>query len=239
MDNFFTRIAVVLLLGFLGLKAYQEWRKPDMETAREAKRMELLTKGELEPGQLVTDEMLRGIKTQNGAVLLTLCVITAALTGFVALKWILPFVGDRLSGAINAPSPTGPMEPSAKAMSLIVKGEFPEAIAELRKLAEQNPTDRFPIVEIAKVQCDRMEDPDAAIATLEDALSKEWSDEDTAFFMTKLADLHLTEKQDSARAKELLSDIIQRFPGSSFAGNATHKLREIEEAEFLASRGEQ
>ena len=91
-------------------------------------------------------------------------------------------------------------------------------------------------MELVKLQLGKLEDVDGAMETLQFALNQEWPEKDGAFFAQRLADLYHDQKGDSAMAKELLGGIIEKYPGSPAAGNATHRIREIEEAEFLASR---
>ena len=51
MDNLFFRLAVVCLLGCLGVLAGKELRKPDTEAYRTEREPALRASGELEDGQ--------------------------------------------------------------------------------------------------------------------------------------------------------------------------------------------
>jgi tetratricopeptide (TPR) repeat protein len=240
MDNIFIKLAVVLLLAVAGLQAYKEWKLPDKQVVLEEFTQELVDKGELEPGRTATEVQLQesGKKYQNVLALLSWGIIMAAGVGFVVLKWVLPAMGDKIGETFYSSSEKLGPDRNAKAMSLITQGKYEDAIAEFRRLAAENPSDRFPIVEIAKLQQDKLGDVDAAMGTYLSALEGEWAEDDAAFFLLRLAEMHYSNKHDNAAAKELLNEVIQRFPGSRHAGNATHKLREIEEQEFLASRSQ-
>ena len=87
---------------------------------------------------------------------------------------------------------------------------------------------RFPWVEIAKIQHDNLEDPDAAIATLRDALeSHEWKVNDAAFFMFRLAELYEEDKAELTQSIGILHQVVSLFPETRHSANATHRLREL------------
>ena len=104
-------------------------------------------------------------------------------------------------------------------------------------MALAQPDDRFPVLEIARLYRDKLEDPDSAIQSLHTALiSRPWSVESEGTLRLKLADLLSTDRKDFAAALVEVQTVIEKFPGTPSAGAATSKLREIEEQQFLASR---
>ena len=237
MENIFFRLAVVCLLSVLGVIAAKELRKVDKEVYKESHEPQLRSENRLGEGESMPDSMIPPSEVRNPIKLLTYFIILAAGVGFVTVQWIIPMLGDAVSTATySSGEKLGPSE-HAKGLSLITQGNYQAALDEFRHLAIANPLDRFAIVEIVKLQLGKFEDVDGAIATLRNALSQEWPEADGTYFAQRLSDLYREEKGDLASAKEILQHIIQQFPGSPSAGNATHKLREIEEAEFLASRG--
>jgi TolA-binding protein len=50
---------------------------------------------------------------------------------------------------------------------------------------------------------------------------------DAAFFMFRLAELHEEDKQDLATATGILQQVVDTFPDTRHAANATHRLREL------------
>ena len=239
MDNIFIRLAIVCLLSFLGLQAVKELKKPDKEVYIEQHEPELKANGTLAEGENMTDANIPTNAIKNPIKLLTYFIILAAGVGFVVVQWVIPMLGDAVSTATFSSGEQAGPNPNAKAISFMTQGKYQEALAEFQRLAAENPTDRYPVMESVKLQLGKLEDVDGAMATLHKALELEWPEEDATFFAQRLADLYYEEKGDTASAKEMLNHIIQQFPGSPAAGNATHRLREIEEAEFLASRGDQ
>ncbi len=235
MDSIFIRLAIVCLLGFLGFEAFKELRKPEKDAYLE------MHMAENEAYKLEHDGAEMAVpsgKVKNPIKLLTCFIILAAGVGFVSVKWVLPLLGDAVSTATFSSGEQAAPSPHAKAIALVTAGQYHEAAEEFKLLAEADPTDRYPIMELVKLQLGKLEDLDGAMGTLQFALDQEWPEKDGAFFAQRLADLYHDEKGDSEMAKQLLNGIIQKYPGSPAAGNATHRIREIEEAEFLASRKE-
>ena len=237
MDNIFIRLAVVCLLGVLGVVAAKELRKPDRDAYLEQHEKQLRIDNNLLEGEAVPESLVPSKDVRNAVKLLTYCILLAAGIGFVSVQWVIPMLGDAVSTATYSSGEKVGPSPHAKALSFVTQGKYQEALEEFQRLSAENPTDRFPIMEIVKLQTGKLSDIDGAINTLRGALEQEWPEEDATFFAQRLADLYRDEKGDLASAKEILQQLIQQFPGTPAAGNATHRLREIEEAEFLASRG--
>lgn len=240
MDNIFIRLAVVCLLAFLGFEAFKELRRPDKDEYMEQLQKSKVDSGELAPGDNISDaDIPKEAKIKNPVKLLTLFVILAAGVGFVAVRWVIPMLGDAVSGATFSSGEQQEASIYSKGHSLVTQGRYEEALAEFGRLAEEHPADRTPVMEMVKLQLGRLENPDGAIATLEHALQREWPEDEATFFLLRLATIQAEEKFDNAAAKDILNQIINQYPGTPAAANSTHKLREIEEAEFLASRGGQ
>jgi TolA-binding protein len=235
MDNLFIRLAVICLLAFLGFEASKELKKPDREAYIENNIGTWRAEGKLAESEQPTDALVPPSKVQNAAKLLTYFVILAAGVGFVTLKWIIPMLGDALNSATFAANDKSPY---TKATDLITAGKYHEALAAFQKLASARPTDKVPVMEMYKLNMGRFQDSDGAIETLRSALERPWPEEDTAFFATKLANLYYEEKGDISAAKQVYEFLISAHPDTTTAANAAHKIRELEEAEFLASRNQ-
>jgi tetratricopeptide (TPR) repeat protein len=108
------------------------------------------------------------------------------------------------------------------------RGDFEGAILEYRHCLECDPADTLALSEIARLHAEKLGDPPAAIAVLDEALRREWPPEDAAFLKTRLANVYWAQLRDAARARELLQEIVAFFPNSQHAVNARHRLREID-----------
>ncbi len=127
-------------------------------------------------------------------------------------------------------------DPSALAVAKIAQGDYEGAIAEYHKLMETNPMDRFPVVEIANIYMAKLEDPDRAVAFLEESLNdKEWSVDDAAYLMFRTVDIDLEERDDPVRARELLTLIVENFEGTRHAANAEHRIEQIDAGTWATS----
>ncbi|MFP6873723.1 MAG: tetratricopeptide repeat protein [Verrucomicrobiales bacterium] len=150
------------------------------------------------------------------------------LGGIIFVLVVLPRIGESI-GAFFYSAPAM-IEPDAftKAAAKVTQGDYEGAVEAYREIADDEPDNRFPIIEIAKIQQDYLGNVDAAIMTLETAVeSKEWPINDATFLIFRIQALYLNEKNDENRAKELLQLVINRFPDTRHSANAHHKLNEI------------
>ncbi len=153
------------------------------------------------------------------------------LGGFLFVLFVLPRIGESI-GAFFYSAPAK-IEPDAftKAAAKVTQGDYEGAVEAYREIADDEPDNRFPIIEIAKIQQDHLGNIDAAIMTLENAVEcKEWPVNDATFLIFRIQALYLNEKNDEARAKELLQLVIDKFPDTRHSANAHHKLNEINQA---------
>lgn len=161
-----------------------------------------------------------------------LIIMLLLIVGSVlAVGLILPSIGDWVGNFFySAPEKAEP-DAYTKAASKLAQGDYAGAIREYQVLAREQPNARFPVVEVSKIQLDKLENPGLAIETLETSLAqRDWPDDDAAFLMFRIAEIQLENKGDTARATEYLQGVIARFPNTRHSANATHKLHEIEQA---------
>jgi tetratricopeptide (TPR) repeat protein len=161
-------------------------------------------------------------------------LIVAVSGGVIVLKWVVPAIGDHIGETFYSAPEKAEQTPTQKAMALVAQGEYRKALAAFEKILAETPNDRFAVMEMAKIHHDKLGDTEAAIGVLEKAVAGEWPDDDKGFFLIKVADMHASYSGNFARAKEVLDQLISEYPESHHAANAHHKMREIEEMEFLA-----
>ena len=153
--------------------------------------------------------------------------------GVPGVAYIVPQIGDKISDFFyNAPEQVEP-DPYEKAAAKLSAGDYNGAIRDYRNILKDNPNDRFAVIEISKIQHEKLNKLEESIQTIEQAVNAhEWPDDDAAFFFFRLSDLHVNEKQDAEKAKQFLNEVIARFPDTRHSANATHKLHEIEQAVY-------
>ncbi len=173
---------------------------------------------------------LEGTKTLNGVLLVFL---SAGLIGILFVTQILPNFAQRITHAVYDSAEMMENDVMHDARSLKAQGDYEGAIAAFRQAAANDPLNRLPWVEIAKIQKENLKDAPAAIQTIRYALeSQEWEVNDAAYFLFRLAELYDEVEGDRASARAILQQVIDQFPQTRHAANASHKLHDwdVEEA---------
>jgi len=205
-------------------------------------KQEIPTEQELEiareEGRIVEDrygsEKIEGWKPQgvsSGAKILVgivLILVVATYAAIVFGVYMLPNLVHRFTHMFYGSAEEVEVDPMHDARVFLARGDYEAAIAAYRAVALAQPENRFPWIEIAKIQHDKLEDPDASIGTLRTALeSREWRVNDMAFFMFRLAELYEVDKEDKPRSVSILEQVVELFPETRHSANATHRLREL------------
>ncbi|MDP6859262.1 MAG: hypothetical protein QF426_05520 [Verrucomicrobiales bacterium] len=153
--------------------------------------------------------------------------IAIGLGLFVVLV-MLPSLADKIGAFFfSAPEQIKP-DPLIKAAAKVSQGDYEGAIKAYRAIVSEEPENRFPVFEIAKIQQEYLHDVDAAIETFEDSLENtDWAENDAAAILFRLQQIYLESKQDEEHAKALLQTVIDRFPETRHSANAHHRLNEI------------
>lgn len=158
-----------------------------------------------------------------GGILLTF--LGAGLVGILFVTLILPMFAHRIAHLVYDSGELLEKDAMHDARSLVAQGEYEKAIEAFRVAAANDPLNRLPWVEIARIQRGHLEDPDSAIQTLRDALeSQEWQVNDAAYFLFRLAELYDEDRQDRATAVSIMQQVIDEFPETRHSANARHKL---------------
>ncbi len=157
-------------------------------------------------------------------------LLAGIYAGVLFVMYILPAITDKATAAVLDSNELIETDPLHDARAAYARGDYEEAMDVYRSVVDDDPYNRLPWVEIAKIQHDNLEDPEAALLTLRTALeSHEWPVNDAAFFMGRLSDIYLTDFDDRESAIAILNQMIEIFPETRHSANATHKLREMGE----------
>lgn len=226
MKTIIIRGLVIALLAMFSYLAWEEKHKPEPPPPT----LPSLT----EDGPPAAAEAEPPGGYRNSMTLFIYILIICFTGGVVVLKWIIPMLGDRVAESFYSAPEKSEQTATQKALALVAQGEYHKALAAFGRILEETPADRFAVMESAKIYQDKLGDTDAAVEVLEKAVAGEWPADDKCFFLVKLADIHATQRCDFARARELMEQLIRDHPESNHAANAHHKLREIEEQEFIA-----
>jgi len=167
---------------------------------------------------------VKGVQTFNGILL---AFLSAGVIGIFFVFQVLPSIAHRFTHAIYDSAEMVEVDPMHDARSLFAQGDYEGAIEAFKEASQADPMNRFPWVEIAKIQRDNLKEPLAAIATLREALeSQEWEVNDAAYFMFRLAELYDEDMENREVAAEILQQVCEELPETRHAANARHKLHE-------------
>ncbi len=156
-------------------------------------------------------------------------MLAGAYVGIMFVLYVLPTLTDKATTAVLDSGELVESDPLHDARAAYARGDYEEAIEVYKTVAENDPYNRLPWIEIAKIQHDNLEDPQAAAKTLEDALeSHEWPINDAACFMGKLSDIYLQDLNNPEASIATLNQMIELFPETRHSANATHKIHEIQ-----------
>ena len=154
-------------------------------------------------------------------------LLAGMYVGIMFVVYVLPAITDKATTAVLDSGEMVERDPLHDARAAYARGDYEDAMDVYRRVADEDPYNRLPWVEIAKIQHDNLEDPEASIVTLRGALeSHEWPINDAAYFMGRLSDIYL-ELNDQDACIMILNQMIELFPETRHSANATHKINEI------------
>ena len=155
-------------------------------------------------------------------------MLAGVYVGVLFVLYILPTITDKATSAVLDSNELVETDPLHDARAAYARGDYEEAMEVYREVTDNDPYNRLPWVEIAKIQHDNLEDPEAAIVTLREALeSHEWPINDAAYFMGRLAEIYKDDLEDEESCVMILEQMIELFPETRHFANATHRLREM------------
>jgi tetratricopeptide (TPR) repeat protein len=192
-----------------------------------------------DPDEQIPDieEKIRSVDSERTFSGILLTFMSAGIVGIFIVVYLLPFFAQRVTHAVYDSAEMVEEDVMREARSLVAQGDYEGAIAAYRKAAEAEPLNRLPIVEIAKIYRDNLDDPASAIQTIRHALeSQEWEVNDAAYFLFRLAEMYDEHENDRATAISIMHQVVDQFPNTRHSANASHKLHEWEEQEFLAKQ---
>ena len=169
-------------------------------------------------------QQVEGVQTFNGILL---AFLSAGVVGIFFVFQVLPSIAHRFTHAVYDSSEMVEDDPMHDARALFAQGNYEGAIEAYREASDADPMNRLPWVEIAKIQRDNLKDSVAAVATLREAIeSHEWSVNDAAYFMFRLAELYDEDLENRETAVEILQQVCEELPETRHSANARHKLHE-------------
>ena len=207
----FTRIIIIAALGWLVWVLFQNVRPETLQTVDEN-------------GVPIADAQMK-VMLYFGVIVLMVVVI-----GVIIALSLIPAIGDRIGSFFFNPNDQVEKNPHADAMACMAQGDYGGAIKGYFKACEENPLDTHALSEIAHIYCDKLQDSSAAAATLEEALKREWPDEESVFLRNRLVDVYWNYQRDVIRSREILIQIAENLPDTRYSANAQHRLLDMDRA---------
>lgn len=159
-------------------------------------------------------------------------IILAIVGGVFFVTVVLPRFGDAIGTVMYSSGEEVEQDESMKAVALVAKGDYHGAIKEYEKMIANKPEDPFPVSEIAKIYSEKLHAPDQALVIIQENLeNRDWTEENAAFLMFRLSDIHMATRNYDA-AKDILEQVAGNFPGTRHSGNARHKINELEQIQY-------
>lgn len=155
-------------------------------------------------------------------------VIVGSAGGMLVVTMVMPAIGESIGHLFYNPNEKIEKSPHAGALVAQAHGDYESAVQEYLKAFAQDPHDMLALSEVAKIECEHLKNPGAAADILEQALQREWTQEDAAFLTSRLVDVYWKYQRNFRDARSLLMQIIETMPGTKHSANAQHKLQELE-----------
>ncbi|HWQ90485.1 MAG TPA: outer membrane protein assembly factor BamD [Clostridia bacterium] len=131
-------------------------------------------------------------------------------------------------------TPPDPHPAYSVAMARQKRGDYLEAIAEVRKQLDRFPTDVEGQLLLAQIQAENLHDLDAAELTIQRFCNQpNHAPRNVAFALYSMADWHLQFGKDPDSARRALETIIERFPDSEFALGAAQRIAHLGSPDML------
>jgi len=162
---------------------------------------------------------------------LPVLMLAGLYAGIMFVLYVLPTITEKATTAVLDSGELVETDPLHDARAAYARGDYEVAIEVYRNFTTEDPYNRLPWVEVAKIQHDNLEDPEAAAGTLREALeSREWPINDAAYFMGRLSEIYLNDLDGQEACITILNQMIELFPETRHSANASHKLNEIARA---------
>jgi hypothetical protein len=146
-----------------------------------------------------------------GLILLDTLII-AIFFALLAATWIMPILAEKVSEAMMGGNEKVEETEETRAVGLVVAEDYEGAITAYHRLAMKNPTATKPVLEIARLYAQKLEDAPSAVQTLETALiSRPWEPEAEWQLREKMATLMTHDLHDFSQAEKQLGDFISRL----------------------------
>ena len=162
--------------------------------------------------------------------------VVAAVGGALLGSSLMYLIGWRFASAAadavaSIFAPSGSSTPALReyslAESLVVRGQFEEAIRLYLEHGEKDVKDAEPYVRIARIYRDRLERPEDAATAFRESLTRAEQPGHEQAIARELAELLIHRMNDPRRSMPILARLAERYPASPTGSWARTELAEI------------
>lgn len=155
-------------------------------------------------------------------------ILAGTYVGILFVKHLLPNMVYRATNSVLGSNAEIEHDPLHDARAALARGDYEEAIEIYRSISAEDPSDPQPWISQSMIEKNNLANPPLAIKTLRKAISShDWTDDERAFFMARIADIQINSLTDHAEASVTLQEIIDTFPETRHSANAAHKLHDL------------
>jgi tetratricopeptide (TPR) repeat protein len=169
--------------------------------------------------------------------------VAAVFGVFLGIMWA-PHLGAALAKPLTSFYDGGGQEVEERPFYAIARakqkrGNYQDAIAEVRKQLHRFPEDYEGWMLLAEIYGNDLKDKNAAIECIEEILRHEsHTPKNVSFALNRAADWHLSMAAERAAARLCLEQIITRFPGTELAHTAEQRIAHLTTDRMLADQKE-
>ena len=156
-------------------------------------------------------------------------IVLSVATGIVIVTAFLPAVGEIIGNFFFSPNTQLDRTAQDKAREALERGDSEKALRYFHDALAAEPGDILSISEIARLLCEHRHDPAAAREFLEETMrQRDWTSDDLAFLLLRLAWVCAHDAHDPARAREVWQGIVLAYPGTRFAEQAVEEIAALD-----------
>lgn len=213
------------LLGALMIYTFIAWN--GYENAQEAKERR---ERESDDRWAQTEVAESRAETASGMIKVAVPLLATAIYGAIlAVMYGLPALAGKVTEGMMGSTAEVDVDPMNEARAAEEDEDYTEAIAIYYQVWLKDRNNRRPLMEIVRIQRNLLESPVLAATTIEEGLrDHEWEPDDAGFLLFRLAEIYEEDLEDEAKVREVMNRVVDELQGTRHAGNAAHRLREME-----------
>jgi tetratricopeptide (TPR) repeat protein len=151
-------------------------------------------------------------------------VVVGLVAGITFVVTCMPGIAEWFGNLFFNPDEEIERSPHVDALAAVQKGDYAGAVKAFKEAWEADHGDEMALEQINMLCCEKLDDPEAAAAFYQVALSQDLTEEEAANVRLQLANVYARRLAEPARARELLVQITEEMPNTRYAAKARIQL---------------